>query len=542
MEMKRILTIMLLLSVFIGALLFRLSLLTKNRMPPSADVGLYATYVNLILEGGFSFPTWDPYHMAGEPMVRPLGFHYLAALISLMFHVDPVWAVFYTGIFLSALTPITMYLLTKRLTGRDELALLCAGLSSINYLDVEILGWGGHPNIAGLALLPLTFYFFLGTSRGSKVAAALLIPTLALIDHSSFFMCLATLGVYAIFLLLRKGFKEALTFMTPLLVGVAITAPWLISYGMKIYLYTLTAKLKPETWYSLSEYGAVLMFISRNLLIMPFLVMGVPISLRSKGKDFLLLWAFPSIFLMLFYFLNLYLTYVRLIYFLNQPIMIFASLGVSAPLIYARKLLTHSHVFAKRTRLLRVFIYIKKFLEKYGQKLKFLSTHRSTVKAVLAATYIITIFMLQLLGFFQVSKDIAAYYQIVNDEGYKALGWIMEHTDERDIFVSNHTLGWWIMGYAKRPSICYIPLVYINLPWQIQNSSNAYKVLNLQDDYASLIKKYNMKYVVLYGHDIWGFKRNQYLQMFENFLNNSNFELKFNIIAPNTNVSIFKTI
>ncbi len=549
MKMNRRLTVALLLSVFICSFLFRLLLLTQNKMPPSADIGLYAAYVNLILAGGFSFPTWDPYHMAGEPMVRPLGFHYLAALISVMFHIDSVWAVLYTGIFFSALTPITMYFLAKRLTGREELALLCAGLSSINFIDIEILCWGGYPNITGLALLPLTFYFSLGTSKKSKVIAALLTSTLALIDHSSFFMCIATLGVYAMFLLVRKGFKEALTFATPILVGVAITAPWLISYGMKIYLYTLTAKLRPEMGYTISsEYEAILLFINRNTIIVPFLVIGVPTSLRSKGKDFLLLWAVPSLILILLYLFGLYLTYARLIYFLNQPIMIFASLGVSAPLLYAKKLFIYSYTFAKRTRLLRAFTRIKKLLEKYSHKPKFLSAHRRIVRVALASTYVAIIFMLQLarpgLGFYDVSRGLASYYQIVGDEEYKALRWIMENTNEKDIFVSNHTFGWWIMGYAKRPCITYIPPVYINLPWQIQNSSNAKKILNLQGDYVNLIKKYNVKYVVLYFNETWGIKPEHLgkrvlpwnTTIVQEFQKDEHFKQVFN----NTNVFIFE--
>lgn len=542
MKMNRRLTIMLLLSVFIWAFLFRLLLLTKNKMvPPSADIGLYATYVNLILERGFSFPTWDPYHMAGEPMVRPLGFHYLAALISAMFRVDPVWAVLYTGTFFSSLTPIAMYFLAKRLTGSDGLALLCTGLSSINYLDIEILSWGGYPNIAGLALLPLAFYFSLGTSKRSKVAAALLTSTLALIDHSSFFTYLATLGVYAMFLLLRKGFREALTFATPILVGIAITAPWLIFYGGRIYVYTLTAKLRPEMWYNINaEKEAILSFIYRNTVIMPFLVIGVPISLRSKGKSFLLLWAVPSLIMVLFYFVGLYLTYGRLIYFLNQPIMILVSLGLSAPLTYTKKLLTYPHIFTKRTRLLHAFTHIKGSLERYGQKLGFLGAHRGTVKVVLASIYITTIFTLQLarpeLGFLQVSEGLASYYQIIGQGEYEALKWIMNNTDKKDIFVSNHTLGWWIMGYAKRPCISYIPPVYINIPWQIQNSSNAYKILNLQNDYASLIKKYGIKYVVLYFNETWGIKPKRLGTIVQRFQNNGHFKQVFN----NTNVFIFE--
>lgn len=506
----------LLTSIFICSFLFRFFVLTRDVFPPSADIAQHATYVNLILMYGF--PSWNPYHMVGEPVVRPLGFHYFASFVSIIFHLDSVYAVLYTGLFFSALTSVTVYFFAKRLTGHDSLAFLCAGFYCFNILDIEMLSWGGYPNIAGLALIPLVFYFFLGESKRSRIVTALLIPALSIIDHSSFFICMVILGGYAIFHLVRKGFRDTFTLATPILVGIAISTPYLVLYGMKIYLYTLTTRQLSATYYDVSNVLPFLLsFMQRAMFFIPFLFLGVLYSLRSQQKRFLLFWVGMPLLLIPCYFLGLYISYDRLVYFAGQAMMIFIALGF--------------YTF---------FMDAIRLLEKFSCRLKALKINRKVANVAIALTIVGIIFTLQLQMFNQISVDIAAFYQIVKEDEYEALKWIIKCTEESDVFVSEHNFGWWVNGYAQRSCLCAIPPTLINLPWQVENSEDAYKILYLEEGYADLINKYDVKYVVLRFDQVSGLSPLNKTETVQLFKKNSDFKQEyFNSNHSPTNSSIF---
>ena len=68
--------------MFVFALVYRLVILFRASFPPSADIGLHATVIDLILQNG-RIPVWNPYQMGGGPYPIPPGFHVLAATIVL---------------------------------------------------------------------------------------------------------------------------------------------------------------------------------------------------------------------------------------------------------------------------------------------------------------------------------------------------------------------------------------------------------------------------------------------------------------------------
>ncbi len=457
--------------------------------------------------------------MAGEPVVRPLGFHYLAALVSVIFHVNPIFAVFYTGLFFSALTPVTVYFFAKRLAGRDSFGFLCAGFYGFNILDIEMLSWGGYPNIAGLALIPLVFYFFLGTSKRSRIVTALLIAALSIIDHSSFFVCVAALCFYVFFLLVRKGLREALAFATPILIGIVISAPYLTLYGMRIYVFTFITRQMSAAYPNIPDaLDFLFLFMQRSLFFIPFLLIGILYSLSGQQKRFLLFWGvMPFILMLAFYLLGAHIPLGRLTYFLGQPIMVFTAFG--------------SYAF---------FAVVKGYLQKLSYKQKVLSISWKRVSVAIALIIVTTLFVLQLQMFSQISAKIAGFYQIVREDEYEALKWIVGHTEESDVFVSGHAFGWWINGYAQRPCLCYIPLICINLPWQIQSSEDARKILYLREGYADLINQYGVKYVVLYFNDLFGLSRGNETEVLQQFQGSSDFQQAFTRSSDNSDIFIFE--
>lgn len=133
-------------------------------------------------------------------------------------------------------------------------------------------------------------------------------------------------------------------------------------------------------------------------------------------------------------------------------------------------------------------------------------------------------------------NSIADHYQIIRGDEHEALRWIIGHTEESDVFVSEHTFGWWINGYAQRPCLCHIPFVWINLPWQVQNSEDARKILYLEAGYADLINEYSVKYVVLHFNEVSGLPPSDEEWIIPLFLNSPDFKQDFNY----NNVFIFE--
>ncbi|MCZ2807740.1 MAG: hypothetical protein O2V44_00135, partial [Candidatus Bathyarchaeota archaeon] len=73
---------LLLFAIFIVAFLFRVGVLFHSEYPPSSDIGFHSSIINLILDDG-KLPLWNPYHMGGEPLGTPPGYHLFASLIIL---------------------------------------------------------------------------------------------------------------------------------------------------------------------------------------------------------------------------------------------------------------------------------------------------------------------------------------------------------------------------------------------------------------------------------------------------------------------------
>jgi hypothetical protein len=59
--------------------------------------------------------------------------------------------------------------------------------------------------------------------------------------------------------------------------------------------------------------------------------------------------------------------------------------------------------------------------------------------------------------------QIAGYYQIMDNSGYKAIEWVKQHTPAGSVFAADATYGWWMGGFAQRPTISAVPKQFLTL-------------------------------------------------------------------------------
>ncbi|GAG53744.1 unnamed protein product [marine sediment metagenome] len=109
------------------------------------DIGDWLRYAYGLFEN--RYPLWDnnPWQY---PPVAIIIIYLLAKLTS------ELTAARLMGFLLMGLLPIPMFLLGKKLIGKDSLALLIAFLTATSGVYYDMYSWGGLPNLLGLIFHP----------------------------------------------------------------------------------------------------------------------------------------------------------------------------------------------------------------------------------------------------------------------------------------------------------------------------------------------------------------------------------------------------
>jgi hypothetical protein len=144
----------------IGAYLF------PRALPWWMDGGDWLKRVNALL--GNPYPMWEQTTL----QYPPLFFVLVAGLSSLLGEVRSLelWA-----LVAYALVPLTTYFFVNELFHDRVVAVAGAWLTAFTPIWFEMFGWGGYPDLLGLALLPLGFLGVMRFSeKGSPTNLALL--------------------------------------------------------------------------------------------------------------------------------------------------------------------------------------------------------------------------------------------------------------------------------------------------------------------------------------------------------------------------------
>jgi hypothetical protein len=456
-----------LLAIFGFAFLFRAAVIFHNEYPPSSDIGLHGSIINLILDEG-KLPSWNPYHMGGEPLATPPGFHFFVSILILFTGMPLLLAQLVTAAFFSSFIVFPAYLVSRKMWNSHSAGFLAAFFAAISALSIEMISWGGYTNVVSLALMVLFFYLFLRDMDQPSpfhLLMGMLIFGSLLISHTfSLFVFFPILILYFVFLLMGKALKikkielrKTLRFFTvSVALGILAVSPWIL----RVFSFYLGA----------SEEGALLGGVEANrdiilanrsldTIILTLIVVLIPAffmfrasrkSYADNGSLLLVAWFLVPVVMTQAYIFGVFVDYSRFMYFIDFP----GILLIAAGLFY-------------------LFHYTSIAVNKLP-KLRW----NSAKKLAPALVFIVAIFVFIVVSPWSIFPDEAMervnFYTTIQKPEATAMDWIQNRTPESSVLVADHLYGWWLSGIGKRTTLSAAGLEFLLYSHEMEVAKSAH--------------------------------------------------------------------
>jgi hypothetical protein len=333
---------LLLFLVLALAFVYRLLLMLWATYPPGADIGLHESIIHSITGSGNTDFLWNSYQMGGGLSLTFPGYHIFMSHIILITGLPDYLAHSIVVAFFSSFIVLCAFLIARSVWG-ESTAFIVAFLVAISRFDIEMLLWGGYPNVIPLLLIPLIFYLYLERERFSSVpfvATTTLLAGAIFLTHSlSAVMFVgitfSTVVLVAIFSK-RAGVTKTrlLVWLLPLFLGAILVSPFLaeavpaylganaetFTGGVSdIRLALLSTRVLPLEWV-IPLFACVIFF---------FLF-----SKKNRGNFFIVpaflltLWIWIPMLFTQGYLVGLYTDYNRFLYYIILPVIILIALGI----------------------------------------------------------------------------------------------------------------------------------------------------------------------------------------------------------------------
>jgi hypothetical protein len=481
-------THVLLLAIFAFAFVYRISLLLWQTYPPGSDIGFHAGVINSITQSGNTNFLWNYYQMGGGAELEFPGYHIFASEIIIMTGMPNYLAQATIVALFSSLIVLTAFLVT-RIVWSESAALVVAFFVAISRFDIEILCWGGYPNIIALFLIPLTFYLFLKKDKISTtpflVSTSFLAASILLVHSLS---AAVFVGITVVTLLVALAFpkafneprKNVLYWVLPIFVGAILVSPFLAS-AVPLYLNESSAfTAAPAIEQALLANRTIPLetVLALFACIVPFFLL----SKKYKGRFFslpvflLIMWLLVPLLLTQDYLVGLYVDSVRFLYFLIYPVIIlFAVITDYSSRYFAKLLCAHSGSKRQNKK-------TNQFFNRLRSRISARIKYKTVYAAFLAGLLLILLFYLPIFRFPWDGVKVQNFYQFMNNAGYQGIEWAKKNTPVDSVFVSDMTYGWWLAGFGQRPTITDVDLQALTLAREVNISKNASYLLDT--DYA----------------------------------------------------------
>ncbi len=478
---------LLLTLILVFSFVYRVVLMLRQTFPPGADIGLHNSVTNSITQSGNTNFFWNYYHMGGGSSVTFPGYHIFASYIILLTGLPDYAAHALVVSLFSSLIVVVAFLLTRKIWNVSA-ALIVAFLVAVSRFDLEMLMWGGYPNVVTLMLIPLAFYLFLQKDRFSLLpflGVATLVSSAIFLTHSLsavlFTAITAATVVFTFVFAGRMGERRInlLIWITPLILGAMAISPFLIQ-ATSAYVDAGTSAI---TGTGVTDIQQALM--STKLLpldiVIPLLVFVFLYFLFSKyytGKFLnvstvlLVLWWLVPTVLTQGYLLGLYTDYSRFLYYVIMPMIILIGLGfyhsarflgqASNWLISSVKELPGVRV-SKNKRLHRILPHLE---------LKNL-TMIFVLAFLLFAFLSVPLFAAPSSGI-----GVQSFYQLMNQPEYEAIQWAKNNTPAGAVFLTDAQYGWWFSGFSERSTISAVEPQYLTNSREFEPAQAARYILD----------------------------------------------------------------
>jgi len=415
----------------------------------------------------------------GTYQYPPLYFFILAVASSLLG--NEVLALKITAVFTICLLPLTTYTLAKKLFDDDLSALVAAWVVSIPPIAVEMLGWGGYPNLLGLTFLPLAFRSILcliEKPNFKNVTRSLLLTlTIVLTHHLTFLIFFGTLTLWVLALgilqMKRKFASVAFSLLSAL--AIFVTYRVLFAWPPQFILSNEAAYYFPNFTVS---FGTI-MWIFKDVILLSFLSIiafaSVILLLKEKFElsktSFLVAWLVTPIIMSQGHLLGLPLDYPRIFIFMFQPFLLLVALPLSLPKVFAEK------ISFKRLGL-DFMGYLNCFKQKKNRRKWIFSGKRLVVYGLMFLSVSTT--LMTLTRGVETVKNVDSLYNSIDHYGDHAkldlTDWILKNTNAEDVFVAEEQSGRWIEGLAIRPVLMYQKPAFLFMKGEAERAYDARKI------------------------------------------------------------------
>jgi hypothetical protein len=446
---------------------YRVLIMLWASYPPGADIGLHESIIHSITSSGNTNFMWNNYQMGGGLSLTFPGYHIFVSYIILMTGITDYLAHTLVVSFFSSFIVLCAFLIARKVWGVST-AFIVAFLVAISRFDVEMLLWGGYPNVITLMLIPLVFYLYLERKRFSLfpfLAITSILSGAIFLTHSLSAVIFAgiTFSTVTLVALFSKkmGISKThiLIWLLPLVLGAILVFPFLSqaipSYLSansgdvpEIQLALLSTRVLPLEWV-IPLFACVILFFF--------------FSKKYKGNFFtvpaflLTLWILVPMIFTQGYLVSLYTDYNRFLYFIILPLIILIGLG-----------LDHGAGFF--ARIIDTYLSLTKKFSQTKEKISSIRSKPSTrlsrqkiyigfaLSFLLILFWAVPIFVTPFQGI-----NVQSFYQTMNAPRYEAIQWARLNTPASSVFVSDAYYGWWFSGFAERPTLSAVDPQYLAL-------------------------------------------------------------------------------
>ncbi len=477
---------LLLLLIFAFSFAFRIVLMLREGFPPGADIGLHNSIIYSITQGGNTDFLWNYFHMGGGASLTFPGYHIFVSYVVLLTGISDYVAHALVVSLFSSLIVLVVFLISRK-AWNESAALIIAFLVAVSRFDMEMLMWGGYPNVIALMLIPLAFYLFLAKDKFSLVpflAVTSLISGAIFLTHS---LSAVMYGVFVFAMIFfgvifgkKMGARRIsfLSWILPLVLGAILVSPFLIDVAPAY----LGANGDTFTGGVAGIREAVLSTKVLPLdLVVPLFAcffLFFLFSKQYKGKFFtvpvllFVVWTLVPAFLTQGYLVGFYTDYNRFLYYVIIPVITLIGLGIDHGSTFFANVLNWFVSMMKD--LPQVKISKNKTLRRVLPHLtrkNFLATF--VLVFVLLAFLAVPIFLTPSRGI-----EVQSFYQVMNNHGYEAIQWAQKNTPADAVFVTDAFYGWWFSGFAQRPTISAVDPQYLTLSREFEPAKAANSLLD----------------------------------------------------------------
>ncbi len=465
--------LILLFAIFVFAFLYRFLLMTHGTYPSGADIGLHNSVIYSINQGGNVNFLYNFYQMGGGLSLTFPGYHIFVAQIMVLTGM-PEYLVHSVVVSLfSSVIVLASYLIT-RAVWRESAAIVVAFLVAISRFDIEMLLWGGYPNVITLLLIPVTFYLYIQKNRFTKfpfyVSTSLLVGSTFLAHSLSSFVFVSIL-LSVIFFGVVFGQKigttrlDALSWLLPVIFGAIIVSPYLIQI--------VPAYLTNQTTAEINQATASTRILPLEIILPLFAIVGLYFFLSKKYHKryftvptvLLALWILVPVVFTQGYLVGQYTDYNRFLYFVIIPVFILIGLFIDhGSGFFARIIDTYRTLTSQLNSGVKEAKQVThKRLDKLSTKISKNLTRPHLYSGFLIGFLLVCFFFIPIFMTPAEGLGTQEFYQRMSPSLYEAMDWAKANTPSNSTFVTEAYYGWWFAGFAHRPTWSAVDPQFLSL-------------------------------------------------------------------------------